>query len=132
MRLVHSTAQDIALLLLRVGFAACLIFGHGLQKWDILQNNPSSFPDPMGLGPVVSIISSMAAEVGAAGLVALGYCTRLAALPVVFTMAVVSVVVHMNDAWPAREPSVLFGMAFCAILLLGPGRLSLDHLFRHI
>ncbi|RYF06441.1 MAG: DoxX family protein, partial [Deltaproteobacteria bacterium] len=123
--------HDLGLLLLRVGFASCLIFGHGVQKWGILLNNPSSFPDPLGIGPYYSVIASMGAECGAAALVGLGYYTRLMALPVVFTMTIVSLVVHQADPWMKREPSVLFGVAFVAILCLGPGRLSLDRLVRH-
>ncbi len=120
---------DCGLLVLRLGFVSCLILGHGLQKWHILQHNPDAFPDPLGVGAVPSILSAMGAEVGAATLVALGYFTRLAALPVIFTMLVVSIVVHMDDSWAQREPSVLFGLAFVGIFLLGPGRLSLDYFF---
>ena len=120
--------HHVGLLLLRTGFATCLIFGHGLQKWNILQNNPAAFPDPLGIGPTYSIIASMAAECGAAALVAIGYYTRLMALPVVFTMATVAIVVHQADTWGQREPSVLFGIAFLVIACLGPGRLSMDHM----
>jgi putative oxidoreductase len=128
---VRRSLRDVGLLILRLGFVSCLILGHGLQKWTLLQHNPSRFPDPLGIGHVPSILASMGAEIGAASLVGFGLFTRLAALPVVFTMFVVAVIVHINDSWPLREPSVLFGLVFLTLFLTGPGRISLDYLLRN-
>ena len=107
-----------------------LCFKHGAQKYTTLVENPSIFPDPLGIGHVPSLLCSMSAECGAALLVAVGLLTRLACLPVLFTMGVVALVVHHNDPWSKTEPSVLFFLLFTAILLLGPGRYSLDALRR--
>ncbi len=130
MRPASRSHSDVGLLILRIGFVLCLIFGHGLPKWTLLQTHPERFPDPLGMGHTPALLAAMAAEIGASALVGLGFCTRLAALPVIFTMTVVAVVVHRTDTWAEREPSILFGLVFLALLIMGPGRLSLDHLLR--
>ena len=129
-KLFASGAQfvdlDIALLVLRVCAGVMLCFGHGIQKYGLLLTNPEKFPDPLGIGHVPSILSSMSAECIASMLVAAGICTRLACLPVVFTMTVVALVVHHGDTWQNTEPSVLYGLIFALIAILGPGRYALD------
>jgi putative oxidoreductase len=123
---VHQTYVDAASLFLRVTGGLLLCLQHGVQKYSMLVGDPSGFPDPIGIGHVPSILCSMGAECGAAGLVVVGLLTRLACIPVLFTMGMVALVVHHNDPWSKTEPSVLFFLIFMAILLLGPGRYSLD------
>jgi putative oxidoreductase len=77
-------------------------------------------------------------------LVLLGFCTRLAALPVVFAMGVAAFLVHGNDPLTmeegfklffakqaempsSKEPALLYFIPFLALVFTGPGRFSLDH-----
>ncbi len=123
---LHHPSKDVVLLVMRVASAVLLALGHGLGKVQVLKNDPSVFPDPLGLGPVISIVSSLASECGASLLVAVGLCTRLACVPILFTMAVVALVVHRDHSWLQTEPSVLFFLLFSLIAYWGPGRYSLD------
>lgn len=125
-----QTYPDAGRLLLRVGAALLLCFGHGVQKYTTLQTNPEAFPDPMGIGHSLSLVLAMGAECGASMLVALGLYTRLSCLPILFTMGMVAVVVHKNDPWSQTEPSVIFFVMFLTVLLLGPGRYAIDALRR--
>jgi putative oxidoreductase len=122
---------DAAILLLRLGAGLLLCFGHGVQKYHLLFSAAGSFPDPLGIGHVPSVVASMGAECGASMLVAVGLFTRWACLPVLLTMGVVAVVVHAGDPWSKTEPSVIFLLMFAVIALTGPGRFSLDKLLRN-
>ena len=119
---------DPLLLWIRVATSALLFVGHGVGKYHVLQGDTASFPDPLGLGPTLSLLSSMAVECLASVLVAVGLLTRLACLSILFTMATVAIIVHRHDSWALTEPSVLFFLLFSVILSLGPGRYSLDAL----
>jgi len=120
------------LLILRVGFGAYMI-SHGWGKMLMLfRGEADQFGDPLGIGATPSLIGAAGAEVVCAALVLVGFMTRIAAAPVVFTMAVAAFIVHANDPWTmnpsggSKEPALLFLFAFMALILTGPGRLSID------
>lgn len=127
----HSRLASIGLLVLRVGFGAHMAV-HGWGKFRMLLNGEfDKFPDPLGIGSTASLIGAAGAEFVCAILVVLGLLTRLAAVPVVFTMAVAAFVVHRADPWmmgggAAKEPALLFLTAFLALVFTGPGRYALD------
>ncbi len=119
---------------------------HGWGKLQmVLGGQLDKFGDPIGLGSAVSLILVTVAEFGCAVLVALGLVTRLAAIPPVIAMGVAAFVVHAKDPWsashavhqvvngtfmsgPAKEGALLYLIAFLALVLTGPGRISLDAL----
>ncbi len=124
---------DLGLLGLRAVFGGLMLVGHGWPKFVRFRADPSSFPDPLGLGGTMSFYGAVGAEVVCAALVVLGFATRLACLPLVFAMAVAAFVIHANDPFflpgpSAKEPAFVYLAAFAGLALTGPGRLSLDHL----
>ena len=120
--------ESLASLILRLGFGLPMAM-HGFSKLLSFTEHATSFPDPIGLGPVLSMALAIFAELFCSLMVAAGLLTRWAAIPVVFTMAVAFLKIHATDPWSNKELSVLFGVAFLAISLLGSGRFSLDRLF---
>ena len=84
---------NTALLLLRL-FFGIMIFTHGLQKAGNFSELAASFPDPIGLGPKVSLFLITATETVGGLFIALGLLTRLSALALMFGMAVAAFVVH--------------------------------------
>jgi putative oxidoreductase len=116
---------DIAALLLRVAAFLLLCLGHGTIKYAALMGT-ASFPDPLGIGTIPSVIMAMGAECVMSFVVAIGLFTRLSAVPILFTMGTVATLVHQGAPWLKREPSVLYLLIYTAILLLGPGRYSVD------
>lgn len=126
----QSTAHHIGLLLLRVAFAG-LLLSHGVPKLLGFSEMSGSFPDPLGIGSQLSLMSAIGAEVGCSLLVIAGLLTRLAALPLIFTMAVAFFIVHSADPFSTKELALAYLAAFVVIALLGPGRFSLDHLIRN-
>lgn len=117
---------DLGLLLLRVG-AGLMMLLHGIGKVsDLFAGRAASFPDPIGLGSTPSLALAAFAEFLCALAVMIGFQTRLAALPVAFTMLVAGVVVHAGDDWHARELALVYAVVFLALALTGGGRYGID------
>jgi putative oxidoreductase len=87
---------------------------------------PIQFGDPIGIGPGPSHFLVMLAEVFCAFLVLIGFKTRWATIPVIFTMLVAAFISHVSDPISVIEKPLLFAALFSAILLMGPGKISLD------
>jgi putative oxidoreductase len=125
--------QSIGLLALRLGFGGYMMT-HGWGKLQMVINGQfDQFGDPIGLGNTLSLILAMLAEFFCALLVAIGLGTRVAAVPVVMTMATAAFVVHGNDPWTmsggaSKEPALLFFTAFLTLVFTGAGRFSFDAL----
>jgi len=136
---------SIGLLILRLGIGSYLLT-HGLGKVRmLLAGNFAMMGDPIGLGPVLSLILVAIAELLCALLVMLGLATRFAAALVVISMSVAAFVVHGSDpwtmeegyklfmagqskSWASKEPALLYLIPFLALIFTGAGKFSLDGL----
>lgn len=117
---------DEAILLLRVAFGSMMAFGHGLSKFQNFSTMSGSFPDPFGMGSTLSLAAAVGAELGCSLLLIVGLGTRLALLPLIVTMLVAVFIAHGADPWDVKELAVTYLVVYCAILVAGPGRYSLD------
>ena len=86
----------------------------------------ATFPDPIGLGSTLSLILIIGAEVGCSLFVIVGAFTRLATIPLVFSMLVVIFVVHANDPFQMRELPFLYLGIYILLFFTGAGKISLD------
>lgn len=121
--------RDIGLLILRVGLAVAMMT-HGWGKLQGFAERSEQFPDPLGLGSPVSMALAIFAELVCAVAVAIGLLTRWSVLPIVFTMMVAFFVIHGDDSFREKELALTYLVGFVAVLLAGPGRLSVDGLLR--
>ncbi len=117
---------SLGLLVLRVAFG-CFMLVHGVQKVMSYSDMADKFPDPIGLGSQTSLIAAIGAEVGCSVLVILGLATRLAVLPLAFTMLIALFVVHGADPWGKKELAAVFLAVYVALFLTGGGRFSIDN-----
>src|SRR5690606_41337496 len=85
-----------------------------------------SFADPLGMGQVVTFTFAIFAEFICSVLIILGLGTRLAAIPLIITMAVVAFVVHIDDGFARQELPLLFLVGFILLFFTGGGKYSLD------
>lgn len=118
--------HDLGLLLLRAVMAGFMLFGHGLPKVLAYAEKSATFRDPLGVGSEVSFALAVFAEFVCAALVLAGAFTRYALVPLIITMAVAGLIVHAPDPFAKKELALMFAAGYTALLLLGPGRFSVD------
>ena len=119
-----SSSYSLGLLILRVGFSAMLLI-HGIQKVEILFSSTINFADPVGLGPLITLLLVLFAEIICTVLIIIGVKTRLACIPPIILMFVAVAIVHKGDPFIARELALLYLIAFTAIGLLVAGKIAL-------
>lgn len=116
-----------ALLMFRV-LVACLMLTHGFPKLQrLLSGEEIQFADPYGLGVTTSFVLVVFAEFFCSILVILGLATRLAAIPIMITMATAVIFAHANDPFGVKEKPLLFFVCFLFILVIGAGKYSVDN-----
>ena len=121
-----SDSAHIWLLVLRVCTAGFMLT-HGYPKFlQLMAGGEISFYDFLGMGPTLSLILIVFAEFVCAILIILGLGTRLAAIPLAFTMAVAAFVVHADDPFGKKEFALLYLLLFITIIVFGPGKYSAD------
>ena len=121
----NAKLVSAGLLLLRVGVCA-LMLTHGLAKLNGFADMHDKFPDPLSMGSKVSLILAIVAEVGCSLLLAVGFLTRLAAIPLMVTMGVALFAVHAADPWKVKELAASYLLIYATLVLTGPGLFSVD------
>ena len=84
--LLCERLSDWAKLGLRV-FIGFMMLTHGIAKIEQFDTLKSTFPATMGMSSELSLILIILVEVGCSSLVLLGFMTRLAVLPLMFSTA---------------------------------------------
>ncbi|HLN20734.1 MAG TPA: DoxX family protein [Bacteroidales bacterium] len=125
-----ETLNDLWIMVLRIVLSV-FMFTHGWPKITMLiGGNGSEFPDPLGIGNTLSLLLAVTGEVIAPLLIIPGLVTRLATIPVLTAMSVAAFIVHREDTFGNKELALLFLAGFLTILIMGPGRFSIDQLIR--
>jgi len=122
--------NDFGLFLLRVSFGSLMLLGHGWPKLATFGEKADSFANVMGMGPTVSLALAVLTEFFCSALLVLGLFTRLALIPLMITMAVIVLVIHAEDPFARQEFPLLYFLGFFTLFLTGPGKYSLDRLFK--
>jgi putative oxidoreductase len=130
---VSFSRSDIGLLILRLGFASLLIGFHGWARFHkafnyVVHGQPWTFVALVErlhfpLPAVFAVLSALAESVGAA-FVGAGFLTRWAAGIVAVNMAV-AFANEFSKGDPIELPA-LYLLSALVILVLGPGRISID------
>ena len=123
--------KDISLLLLRLTFGGLMLLNHGWGKLDKLLNG-EKFGDPIGLGSDVSLYLVVFAEVVCAFLVMIGAFTRYTVIPLIFTMLVAILVVHIDDPFKKMEMAILYLIPYITLFFEGAGDYSVDSRLRNV
>ena len=118
--------QDLGLLAVRL-LAGGMMLTHGIPKIDrLFGEGPVKFADPFGLGPEISLVLVIFAEVACSLLVMVGLKTRLATIPLLITMLVAAFYIHGADPFGEKELPLLLCTLFVSLLVSGPGNYTIN------
>jgi putative oxidoreductase len=131
MRKILSTAYsdgafNFAMLVQRVATGLLLLIGHGLPKISSFHELAGTFYDPFRIGHRLSLILVILAELFCSMFIILGLFTRIAALIIVINLSVAVFVYHHGMPLKNIELGAVFLISIFTILILGPGRVSVD------
>ena len=118
-------AFNVAMLVLRLA-AGALIIPHGYMKLKNFSSMSHKFADPFHIGMKLSLSLTIFAEFFCGILIVIGLLTRLACIAPVIAMAVALFYAHNGQVFGDGEMAALYLAMFVAILLVGPGRASVD------
>jgi putative oxidoreductase len=119
---------NILVLLLRISIAALMI-NHGLPKLEkLLAGGEIQFANPIGVGPILSLILVIFAEFVCSILIGIGLGTRLASIPLMFTMFVAAFITHGADPFGKKEMALLYLLFYVALFVIGSRKYSIDYL----
>lgn len=119
---------DILVLLLRICLAAFMIT-HGWPKFlKLLEGGEIQFGNPIGLGPALSLTLAVFAEFVCSILIGIGLGTRLASIPLAFTMFVAAFISHGPDPFRRKELALLYLLFYITLLVVGSRKYSVDYL----
>lgn len=125
-----KTANDIGLLLLRVVAGLVLLYGHGFEKLSVIFSGQEiQFMDPIGIGEKTSFIMAAFAEGICAILLIVGLFSRFASLILTGNFIVIFIfhAFIVKDGFSVLELRYFYLAIFAALTLMGPGKISLDH-----
>lgn len=118
--------KDIGRAFLRIS-AATMMLTHGIPKFmKLIGSEEIEFGNPIGIGTIATFVLAVIAEFVCPILIFLGYKTKWALVFPILTMMVVVFLVHGADPFVVKEKPLMFLVMFISILILGPGKYSLD------
>jgi len=117
----------LGLLILRIGTSTLMIYLHGWPKFNNYLGSQNSFPQLIGLGSETGLLLAIFAEIICSILLAFGLFTRVAALPLSFTMGVAAFVFNANQAFIVKEKGLLYLLVYLFLLIVGAGKYSVDN-----
>lgn len=123
--MTKALKTDIGLAVLRI-FPSIFLLTHGWPKLNRLIAGNFEFPDPIGIGSSPSLFLAVIGEFICPILIILGFKTRWAAVPSAITMFVAAFIHHSADPFTDKEKAMLFLVIFIVIMLVGPGKFSID------
>lgn len=125
-----DSSFNLATLAIRVVFGFILCYFYGLEKLKNFGHLQTVFPDPFHISHRISLALVVFAEFLCGLLVGLGFLTRFAALVLVIEFCVAEFLVHRGHValqnGGLHEQAWLYLAAFFSILMVGPGRISID------
>ncbi len=118
-------AFNTAMLLLRL-VAAGLMLKHGYDKMVHFDETAKEMINFLGIGQRPTTALVIFAEFFCSLFLIIGLFTRLACIPLIITMIVAVVKAHNSDFMGEGQTATLFLGCYLVLLLLGPGKVSVD------
>ncbi|MBI2026444.1 MAG: DoxX family protein [Deltaproteobacteria bacterium] len=130
---VSGFSGNVGVLALRLFVGVSLAFSHGIGKVPPSQEfiaMTGGLTTMFALYPVLFAWMSGLAELVGGVCIALGLCTRMAALFVSINMAVAGFIFHADDPFQKKEFAFLYLASAVCIMLIGCGKFGFDNLVK--
>ena len=133
-----NLSTDVGLLFARVAIGLAMLLGHGLPKIQNFAVVSEKFPALFGMSSSVNLSLAIFAELFCSLLLILGVGTRFALFQLMATMSVAiyaqiilwKQTVFAKPGEASAEMAMLYLIIYISLFILGPGRLSLDHIIK--
>jgi putative oxidoreductase len=125
-----APAFNISFLLLRVIMGITMCVNHGYDKLVHFAKYKEGFVNLFGIGSTPTLALVVFAEFFCAIFVTIGLFTRFTVLPLVICMGYAFFKSHNAQLFGDGEQAALFLSGYIAILLCGPGKMSVDGLIK--
>jgi putative oxidoreductase len=120
-----AAAFNAAMLFLRLGFGI-LMMNHGYGKLTHFTETAAHMPQLLGMSSSITTALVVFAEFFCALFIILGLFTRLACVPLIIAMSYALFSAHKGAVLGEGEMATLYLVGFFVLLLLGPGKVSVD------
>ena len=121
--------KDASALLLRLIFGGLFLY-FGIFKLQLFDQLYHNFSDPIGIGPKLSFILVLFAEVLCAFFIVIGFLTRLSVIPIFIVMVVVFFIVDAKKPFQENILAFLLLLLCVLVFITGSGKYSVDRLMR--
>ena len=128
---ISSSTKSMLILFARIIFGF-LFLSHGVAKIHFYIDAPHTFPNPIGLGSTLSLWLVLFAEILCSLGFIIGALFRLSLIPMIFTMCIAVFVIHSGDLLAVKELSLMYLTIFVLLYITGPGRYSIDGIFKRM
>lgn len=118
-------AFSTAMLVLRLGVGVLMLM-HGYDKLVHFAKYQQGFMNFLGIGSTMSLALVVFAEFFCSLFLILGLFTRLAAIPLIIATIVMVFKAHKGEIFGDGEHAALYLVGYLVLLLVGPGRASVD------
>lgn len=113
---------NAGLFLLRLTGCLLLLYVHGLPKVFHFSEELTRIEDPFGLGPWMSLLPAIFAEVICPLFILIGVFARLACLPIIGVLLVAMLFVHPGWSIAEGQFGWLLLIIFTTLAMTGPGQ----------
>jgi len=120
-----AAAFNISMLILRIGLAGLMI-PHGYDKLVHFATYKKDFMNLLGIGSSITLALVIFAEFFCSLFLMVGLFSRLIVIPLIVDMGVALFKAHNGEIFGDGEHAALYIVGFLVILLLGPGKFSVD------
>lgn len=118
-------AFNTAMLILRLGFGI-LMMHTGYNKLVHFAEYKAQFMNFLGIGSTMSLALVVFAEFFCSMFLIIGLFTRFAVIPLIIVMCVALFKAHNAEVFGDGQTVTLFLTGYLVLLLVGPGRVSVD------
>jgi putative oxidoreductase len=121
-----SNFNNAAQLGFRILLCLQMLRVHGLKKFGGSSGKAEVVPNPLGLPPKLNQWIADFSDIVAPVLIAFGFLTRFAIVPVLAVTLTGYFVVHRRDALSVKDVPFMYSLSFLYIFLVGAGKFSAD------